>query len=432
MSELVVGYGETDITPPMGVELSGYGFYRGRRAETVLDHLKVRAIVVLDETSALTVVACDLVGFSIEFSDRVRAAIAAEHGWRMTHVLLACTHTHSGPAVMPLRGCGEFADQYAQGLPNLIAEAVRRAVADVRPAQMLDGSETVEPIGVNRRNRRFDEIDPVLQGIVFRRSDELLFLLNYACHGVVLGPDPAVSADWPGALIAALERRGHRGLFLQGFCGDIDPVCNLNRWGKGTADDLTHYGELLTHHALNISRYGRKLASVSIRAKEVRIALPLAVPASREELRRERQSLTKGKTDQGLNRFAEDWLRQADAEYEARRDHPFIDDVPIAGIFLGDVPLLALPAEVFCRYGLELRKRWPNMMAVGYANGNAGYWPTAHAYETAGDYSCYLAPKAYHGFPYHPGIESLVREASERALSLAEKANIRAASKTHG
>ena len=37
------GYGESVLTPPLGVELCGYGYYLERRAESVLDELKAVA-----------------------------------------------------------------------------------------------------------------------------------------------------------------------------------------------------------------------------------------------------------------------------------------------------------------------------------------------------------------------------------------------------
>ena len=42
------GYGKTEITPPLGVELAGYGYYLKRRATRVDDPLFVRAVALED------------------------------------------------------------------------------------------------------------------------------------------------------------------------------------------------------------------------------------------------------------------------------------------------------------------------------------------------------------------------------------------------
>ena len=41
-----VGFGRWEVTPPMGIELAGYGYYLGRCAETVRDPLYARALLL--------------------------------------------------------------------------------------------------------------------------------------------------------------------------------------------------------------------------------------------------------------------------------------------------------------------------------------------------------------------------------------------------
>jgi len=42
MKKLMAGYGEKIITPPLGIELTGYGFYLERKANYINVILKVR------------------------------------------------------------------------------------------------------------------------------------------------------------------------------------------------------------------------------------------------------------------------------------------------------------------------------------------------------------------------------------------------------
>jgi hypothetical protein len=106
MMTLAAGYGETILTPPLGVELTGYGFYLERRAESVLDDLKARALFLEKDGVRAVLVSCDLVGLTVEASDAARRAISASLGIPPDHVLLACTHTHTGPATMDMPGAG--------------------------------------------------------------------------------------------------------------------------------------------------------------------------------------------------------------------------------------------------------------------------------------------------------------------------------------
>ena len=39
--------------------------------------------------------------------------------------------------------------------------------------------------------------------------------------------------------------------------------------------------------------------------------------------------------------------------------------VPVQALAIGGIRILALPGEVFCRYGLALQKKWPKLIAAG-------------------------------------------------------------------
>ena len=50
------GFGKEELTPPMGVELAGYGYYLGRKAESVRDPLYARTLLLEENgTRALVV-----------------------------------------------------------------------------------------------------------------------------------------------------------------------------------------------------------------------------------------------------------------------------------------------------------------------------------------------------------------------------------------
>ena len=57
-----------------------------------------------------------------------------------------------------------------------------------------------------------------------------------------------------GAVVREIERSGDRAVFFQGFCGDIDPVLQLNRWGEGTADDLGDIADLVRRRLIKAER----------------------------------------------------------------------------------------------------------------------------------------------------------------------------------
>ena len=58
------GFGKSDLTPPLGVELTGYGYYLNRRALSVLDPLFARALILEQDGCRSLLISCELLGLN--------------------------------------------------------------------------------------------------------------------------------------------------------------------------------------------------------------------------------------------------------------------------------------------------------------------------------------------------------------------------------
>jgi hypothetical protein len=416
MSGLTAGYGERTITPPLGVDLAGYGFYLDRQAASVLDDLKCRAVHLRAGDQALLLVSCDIIGFTVEDADAIRTAIAAAHGRPRQAVLLAATHTHCGPATQPMPGLGEVDPVYMGRLRALILEAAAEAVASPRPAVLSYALEAIEPLGYNRRKKDFSGVDPVLKAILLRRPDRTLYLLSYACHAVVFGRKSHVSADWPGAVVREIEKGGDRAVFFQGFCGDVDPVLQMNRWGEGTPADVADIADLVRRRLLRAARYAVAQPEARLAAVERRIDIPLTVYDKRT-IDREAAAFAKTYSQfPGASRFARDWRGRALAAAPLMRQAPVVRNVPVQALAIGGLKLAAMPGEFFSEIGLKLARSDAPVVPVGYANGNIGYIPADRDFRDRADYACYCAPMFYQLFPFRAGVERTFLAAGRRVL----------------
>jgi hypothetical protein len=419
MSPLLAGYGERTVTPPLGVDLCGYGFHLGRRAESVLDDLKCRAVYLEGGGRRLVLISCDVIGFTIEEADVLRARIAAALGLPAAGVLLAATHTHCGPATQPLPGLGDMDAGTMERLRTLVLETAAEAAASPAPARSSYALEAIEPLGYNRRKGDFCGVDPVLKAAIFRTAERTIYLLNYACHAVVFGRKRHVSADWPGAVVREIERAGDRAVFFQGFCGDIDPVLQMNRWGEGTADDLADIADLVARRLRKAERYAVAQPEPRLAAVERRVAIPLEVYDKRKIERAAAAFAGTYARFPGADRFAADWKARALAAAPAMRRSPSVPNVPVQALAVGGLKIAALPGEFFCAIGLKLQRTDAPLLPVGYANGNIGYVPTDRDYRDAADYACTCAPMFYQIFPFVPGVErTFLREARKALRSL--------------
>lgn len=231
-----VGTASCDITPPLGALLIGYR----DRPSTALGHrLRAEALVVGSGRARWALVTADLLGFSQAVAREARRAIAARTGIPARRVLLTATHTHSGPDAVSPHGAPAWRRTLIARLARLVAAAANGA----QPAELLAGSCRAPAWLHNRRVRQADgsvrnewrdparrhrgHVDDRVQLLAARRADGWLaaLLVAFGCHPVTLGPQsPAISADYPGHLKDALERRGvGTALFAVAGHGDINP-----------------------------------------------------------------------------------------------------------------------------------------------------------------------------------------------------------------
>ena len=215
-----------DITPALGVALMGYGARVGR-AQAIADRLHARALA-LDEGAqrCLIAVSADLCLMAPEQALGVRERISMATGVAVPRILVACTHTHSGPDT----GLGELLagkavpEHVAPILDGIVAAAVQ--AWERREPARLGWARAEARIGRNRR-----VVDgPIDPNVEVLRVDALsgrpiAVLFRHSCHGTVRGHDSLeLSADWSGAAAAAVESAtGAVAVFLLGAHADIDP-----------------------------------------------------------------------------------------------------------------------------------------------------------------------------------------------------------------
>ncbi len=267
-SELTAGVARVEITPPVGYPMGGYSDRKGP-STGVHDRLYATVLVLKAEGQSVALISCDLRSFPSE-----RVIRLAQQQRLVDHVLIAATHTHSGPITWedqtwPSKARSWFAET-EQRIVQAIAEASQRTfpariAAGVGQIYLGHNRCKVEPDGKvtmlwrNAERVPTSPLDPTL-GII--RIDDAsgktrAIIVNYACHAVVLGPDNRlISADYPGYLARRIEREfdGALCLFTQGGAGDINPYLDkqpVDQNGFGEAEKM---GNALAEVALNVAR----------------------------------------------------------------------------------------------------------------------------------------------------------------------------------
>ncbi len=397
---LLAGASIVDITPPLGLWMSGYAA-RTEPATGLHDPLTARAIAV--GNTALVV--ADVIGLHEESCARIRARCVLD----ADRVAVVATHTHGGPVSMPGRGgIGHNAD-YLTRLEDACVEAIDRAVASQRPAVLSAGIGANPGIAFNRRHEG-GVIDPAVPVLRIDGVDgkPIAVLTSHACHPVVLAAyNRLYTSDYPHYVREALEAAdpGIVAVYLPGCLGDIStghsPHSSISK--VPTPDRTFEEAE----------RLGRRVAASATAAQLERLSGDVRVASTTVVLDLERNETAP------LPELAAEWRAEAassDAAWKALYDcwADWAETIALQPLALwparvtvmdwAGARLTFLPGEMFAQSALNIRDGGSRAHFVtSLADGVPGYIPPAAEYPFGG-YEV-LEAHRYYGLPaaFAPG-----------------------------
>ena len=362
----------------LGAPLGGYGGIRDRNATSTYDPPQARALLLEGSGKRVAWVSLDIVIARPELRSALLASVADQ---RLDAVLIAATHTHSGPGgyiegfLAERITSGAFDPTLRDALVSAAARAIRAAQDDLRPVRVA-AAEAELTLATNRRVASGPrEVSlPVLSLEPLEDGASPIVVFAYGAHPTVWSPNNhAFSADYVGAARRWLESRGLRALYLAGPMGDQRPTSRLGELGSGDS----------------------QLESKQV--EEIGAAVGEATYAALESLQSGSSELALVEQELELPEFrlrplcALWWLAPFVRAPTLRFLSP---SVPIQVYALGPVRLLAVPAEPSAALGEKLRAAiaevFPGSVrfVVAHANDWAGYAVTSESYERGGYEAC--------------------------------------------
>jgi hypothetical protein len=411
-AELQTGVSIADITPPVGYRMAGY--FRERLNTGTHDPLLAKALVLHQGDQQAALVFCDLVGISRDVSERARKLAAKKTGIPAASILIAATHSHTGPLyagalreyfheqAIAAKGTDphERVD-YPTVLAEKIAEAIDRAHRSVQPVALSAGMARQEGLSFNRRFHMKDgtvvfnpgklnpniirsagPLDPDVGLLRLRASDKHLALLTvFALHLDTVG-GTEYSADFPFYLERKLRPvlgEGGVSLFGAGTCGDINHIDVTKREPQSGQTEAERIGSAL--------------------AETLRSALPMLRPQRSPHL-----AVRRDIVQAPLQKYGAEAIAQArkDMAKIGTRDLPFLRQVETCKIvslqmlpketlpmevqtfrLSDEVAIVGLPGEIFVELGLAIKKAspFPVTVVVELCNDAPGYVPTVKAFK---------------------------------------------------
>ncbi len=422
-----IGASKVDITPPVGVDLAGYAA-REKGSSGIADNLYSKTLVLDDGKEKIAIVTNDLIGLGEKTVNRIRKIAEEKTGIRRDKIMVSCSHTHSGPATIPLKGCGKIDVDYFSTLENTVADGIYLAFQKMEEASIGVGKGKVR-INVNRSGKIREEdltILPNPEGIVDdevgvaimkdKNGFPIATWINYACHPVVLGPENLlISADYPGATQRFIEKKmGGMVLFSNGCCGNLNPIIY-----PGTFEDVENLGISIGERALRLAGTISTSSKVKFKIVSKRISLPVQKPPSLErmermveEKRKELEKIRKMEHDFlefNVSRIMFEWAR---ASLEVLKEGKFSEKIEIEVFLLAfnNAILIGIPGEVFAEIGVKIKESsvFKYTFILGYTNGLIGYIPTKGAF-LKGGYEVEVAHKYYGAIsPLSPEAERVL------------------------
>ncbi len=401
MNNLSAGSSEIIITPPIGADMEGYS---KRIAQGVNDDIRATAVVLDNSSHKTAICSVDLCELKKPLIESVRNRIAHKIGISPGAVIVAATHTHSGPSldsdnIINQKWLLEFEDK--------LVKVVLDANDNLRDAEIGSAIGEAEGIGGNRNDLQNGPIDHSVNLIKIVDAENkkiIAVVINYSCHATTLDlHNKLITADYPGFAREYIVKffKGIKVLFLNGACGDINPggySAEDSAMGipipNRTFERAIEIGEILGKEALRLIKKTLTHRQVNIQTETRTVHMPLKkmkLPAEADLKFIKAQKKLKALDLAEVSDKKEYYRCKIEAiyaEYEKKQAKTFfyaysnrIVPNEIQGVAIGDSLLVGFPGEVFTEIGTSLKEysSFKKTLAVSYANDYAGYFPSRKA-----------------------------------------------------
>lgn len=400
------GAARIEITPRASVWMDG--MIRAHPSAGVHDPLFARALVLAnneDRNDAFVIVSVDVCALKEKDARIVRQTTADKVGIPAERIIIAATHTHSGPATVGLFNPVER--DYVEALLGKLVTVIEEAANDTKTAMAGCGSGQEDTISHYRRLLTDDglvvmnwepyptehimeplgKIDPeivVLKIVNVRNSDDLICLLfNHAGHpNIMSGNNYLLSAEYPGVTQRLLENEFEAtSIFVNGAQGSVDIDSLTGRdW-----NEVERVGEVLTRAVGKTARSIVLSETASIHGGGIKYKIPLRRITSPELVWAEEVLKQTGRAKQTLADGVGDEFKAR--LYKKLRESEGGDvSVEQTCFAVGESAFISFPGELFTEIGVRIKAVSPfrHTYLIGLANGYVGYIPTRQAINEGG------------------------------------------------
>jgi neutral ceramidase len=407
------GLAEIDITPPVGYRMAGY--FDDRLSTGIHDPLKAKAIVLQQGRRRVALVFCDLLGLSLNVSSAARAQASHATGIPVTNIVIAATHSHTGPLFDDVRRDDFHREamakygrdpqetiDYPAFLTSQLVKVIVQAQANAQPAE-LEAGITLQPgLPFNRRYYMRNgtvafnpgqlntnivapagpvDSDVGILLVKNKKRDELVGGLTvFAMHADTAG-GTEYSADYPYYIQETLRKafgNDYISAFGAGTCGDLNHV-DVSKKGPLKGFDVTReLGDSIGQTVLAGLPQLTPLDKPALAVRSRTLVLPLQTATPRQIA--EARVILDRLRDPRMNFYLK--VRAVKTMDLAGLGKTLPMEIQVFRLDR-DTAIVCLPAEIFVEFGLAIKQASPfkQTMVVSVCNQRPGYVPTLKAFK---------------------------------------------------
>lgn len=364
MTELRAGWARVSLKLPARYPMTGYIARQGSSRGT-LDPLYVRVLVLEQGPVRAAILVIDLLLVSATWAAGLRKLIALSIHTSAEHVIVAATHTHSGPLVdtSPFRLSPSPPDERAEKLMKTLGRQCLKATAEAHSTlRKVSVSHLHCPIHGLATDRTRHNRNPVqwMHLVRFDTPDASALLGVLPCHPTVLGAgNELYSGDLHGEVARRYEKEYDVALIANGAAANIST--RFTRSSQTRAQVVRFADHVLEEAG------GRRFEACS--PCEISLASGLLrLPVRDLQKQPSKFANRTGRVAEVMKEGALVAQQLSKTEEFGRRSAL----VPLSLIRLGPVTLAAIPLELYAETGRFL---WAHSRTVAlcYANGYWGY-----------------------------------------------------------
>ena len=371
------------------------GYESDLYSEEIHDNLDATAFVFQSGETAAVLVSATVCVVHKDISTVIRKQAEAQLGIPYDNIIIAATHTHSGPCT------GEPIDRdYTDNIfiPQILS-AIRQAKEAMVPVTMgyACGDSLV---GINRREPRLRDnkiilgqcpwgpFDPRMTAISFKNEEgqTVATMIHYGAHATASGINHTITQDWPGVMVRRIEElTGATAAFFNGAIGDVGPRIT-NGCTVGDVPMAQELGGVAAQDATRVLKNVTLYTDADVKGVTAQMNLPLKTRIPLEVAQEKLQAFVGVdgvSSDIAIQQYYEGVVKSyADPDF---KEAEYITEEQTI-LRIGNLVFVGFGYEIFCEISLRIQKDNPNFVILPVTNANAyyAYFPTQSAISRGG------------------------------------------------